>query len=109
METWHARAINLFQRNLQIYTQVKLRNMVCKACKIGDKDNGLGCMSGAGWSPSLVSVCLPTTFLHTNPASISCVMITGMNNEQTGVLALTTEPECVSYGTSGQLLMNNYF
>lgn len=50
-----------------------------------------------GWSPSLVSVCLPTLFLHTNPASISCVMITGMNNEQTGVLALATEPEFVIY------------
>lgn len=50
-----------------------------------------------GWIPSLVSVCLPTLFLHTNPASISCVMITGMNNEQTGVLALATESECVIY------------
>lgn len=50
-----------------------------------------------GWSPSLVSVCLPTLFLHTNPASISCVMITGMNNEQTGVLASATESECVIY------------
>lgn len=84
----------------------------CNASQYLSKHNMHKLMSGAnmievvlvhekvvqtGWSPSLVSVCLPALFLHTNPASISCVMITGMNNEQTGVLALATEPEFVIY------------
>lgn len=53
------------QRNLQIYTQVKLRNMVCKACDIEEKDNGLGCMSGADWLVSIISL---RVFAHSVPA-----------------------------------------